>query len=119
MDFEKTANHFIEMLSDDIELDLFETDELILFRELCILSERMYKIGLNEGKVSKVQNSVIPESKWISVSEKLPITNGFVNVKKKTKPYIIGLYFDSNQDFRYAEQIHTEKVTHWQPMPSF
>jgi hypothetical protein len=53
---------------------------------------------------------------WISVEDRLPDHPGFYAVHKGTQPRIIGLYFDSDQRFRYADQDHTDSITHWRPL---
>lgn len=57
--------------------------------------------------------------KWISVEEFLSTYQRprFVNVRKTTKPHVIGLYFDSDKQFRYDRQFHTADVTHVCELP--
>lgn len=54
---------------------------------------------------------------WIPVTERLPLTHGFIICVKTSLPHILGLYFNSNRRFKYATQDHTKDVTHWMPLP--
>jgi hypothetical protein len=55
-------------------------------------------------------------SNWVAVEEALPLVTGFYTVAKPTKPYVLGLYFDSDKNFRYDKQVH-KNITHWQKLP--
>jgi hypothetical protein len=77
-------------------------------------AEEQIKKAFIEGmKKQLILSGVI---NWVACKDSLPLVVGFYTVYKPTKPYVLGLYFDSDKNFRYDKQVH-ENITHWQELP--
>ncbi len=72
--------------------------------------------SINLTSLLKEYSEQQTKSDWVSVEDGLPLVTGFYTVSKPTKPYVLGLYFDSDKQFRYNKQVHNN-ITHWQPLP--
>jgi len=56
-------------------------------------------------------------TKWIDVNDRLPKQATFVNAYKKNG-LVLGLYFNSDKEFKYGKDDQSNQVTHWMPLPS-
>lgn len=78
-------------------------------RDVIFIAEKYHKDQVKKLSLCGVIN-------WVAVKDELPLVTGFYTVAKQTKPYVLGLYFDSEKQFRYDKQIH-KNITHWQKLP--
>lgn len=54
---------------------------------------------------------------WIPVSERLPDPSKFV-IAHKRNGLVLGLYYNTDNEFMYGREDQTNQVTHWMPLPN-
>ena len=99
-------------LKEKIEIEFLKSKTYTEINDM--FNQMKHKIDKAESELNKLTMPVV--SNWVAVKDSLPLVVGFYTVHKPTKPYVLGLYFDSDQNFRYDKQVH-KNITHWQKLP--
>jgi len=96
-----------------------EIREVHLYRHGMTTSSKDTQIGrkIHDSAIGAMEEYADQfKPKWISVEDDLPELATFVICHKKNG-LVLGLYYSADREFRYAEQIQRNQVTHWMPLP--